>query len=95
MVSNNINLIFFVIMELFDNLNEVKDALFDAPADVKESFNKVVDYFSKIVGDTHKSQPAAIFKAKDGSILYNNSSYKGNNNHIVDSLVEAMKRRNP
>lgn len=34
-------------MKLFNNLNEVKEALFDAPVDVKSSFNNVVQYFSK------------------------------------------------
>lgn len=36
---------------------------------------------------------AAIFIAKDSSMLYDDSSYKGNNNCIVDSLAEAMKKK--
>jgi hypothetical protein len=81
-------------METTINISKtnVLNNVFGNPATEKQvSYLRV----QKFKNDTHKSQPAAIFKAKDGSILYNNSSYKGNNNHIVDSLVEAMKRRNP
>ena len=32
-------------MELFDNIKEIKEQLFDAPVEVKKAFNDVVKYF--------------------------------------------------
>lgn len=34
-------------MKLFDDLNSIKEQLFDAPSDVKASFNNVVQYFAR------------------------------------------------
>ena len=71
-------------MELFDNIKEIKEQLFDAPVEVKKAFNDVVKYFSK---DSQKvriksdSDIEKFLSELSPEVLV--SVYKGNIKHYI------------
>mgnify|MGYP003088325408 CR=1 FL=1 len=71
-------------MELFDNIKEIKEQLFDAPVEVKKAFNDVVKYFSNDAQKVRVKSDSDIEKflsELSPEVLV--SVYKGNIKHYI------------
>ena len=58
--------------ELFDNIKEIKEQLFDAPVEVKKAFNDVVKYFG-----TQSEDKYVVVEIKYGSVVKVYKKFEG------------------